>query len=256
MTNTIIGPELLKLPAVLYYKKGDKKHVISGKKHKNHKRTVVEKRDEGDRRDVVFLSRPADYTPTKQSPTTSYTLFDYKGMYRNWQFLYPDQHPVNMHYAEPYNKAADPNQPQQQTASTQDANAVPAAPTVAAPAAAAAPDAAQAAAAAPVAAATAVAAPVVPQVGQAAAGFQKPAAPVAGQLPVAAQPEAANKTIQLIDQTVALASNATFEPTASQASQAIMVGALAATNNTSNQTLTPGNVLLVNNKGSFITTKQ
>lgn len=256
MTNTIIGPELLKLPAVLYYKKGDKKHVISGKKHKNHKRTVVEKRDEGDRRDVVFLSRPADYTPTKQSPTTSYTLFDYKGMYRNWQFLYPDQHPVNMHYAEPYNKAADPSQPQQQTASTQDANAAPAAPTVAAPAAAAAPDAAQAAAAAPVAAATAVAAPAVPQVGQAAAGFQQPAAPVAGQLPVAAQPEAANKTIQLIDQTVALASNATFEPTASQASQAIMAGALAATNNTSNQTLTPGNVLLVNNTGSFITTKQ
>lgn len=305
MANYIIGADLMKLPAVLYYKKGDKKHGISkkgdkkhgitGMKHNKHKSKhaakVIDKRDnnDGGRRDVVFLSRPADYSPTKSSnsdqpPTTSYNLFDYKGNYRNWLFLYPEQHPVNMHYVD-QGKAADPNQQngaQQQAAGTQDATAAATAPAVGAPAAAAASSSAPAPAtaasaataavapeaqaasqataaaaapavaqpAAPAVADPAVAAaanPAVPQVGQAAAAaVQQPAVPVAAQQPVAAQPEAANETIQLINQTVSLAANNTFEPTVanvSQTNQTIMVGS----NNTSNQTVAPGNVVLVNN---------
>lgn len=345
MANTIIGPDIMKLPAVLYYKKGnkkhgitkkgDKKHGITGKKHRKHKSEnaakVIDKRDninndDGGRRDVVFLSRPADYSPTKppaSNPTTSYNLFDYQSNYRNWLFLYPDQHPVNMRYVD-QGKAADPNQQngaKQQAAATQDTAAAPAAPSapaagaaapaVGAPAPAApagtpavpgsasaaapaASSAAQAAAspaaaapavaqtAAPAVAAPAVVAtpsvaaapnPTVLQVGQAAAAeqpattvaaqqpaapvaaqqpaapvaAQQPAAPVAAQQPVAAQPEAAaNQTIQLINQTVSPAVNATFEPTVanvSQGNQTIMVGALSAGNNTSNQTVVPGNVV-------------
>ena len=320
----------MKLPAVLYYKKGnkkhgiikkgDKKHGITSKKHRKHKiehtSKVIDKRDndDGGRRDVVFLSRPADYSPTKTPsipPTTSYSLFDYKSNYRNWLFLYPDQHPVHMRYVD-QGKAADPNQQngaQQQAAATQDASAVATAPATGvaepavgasaplAPAAPAAPSAvpgpapavppaapsagqtaAPAGAAPAVAAAPSVAAetnPVVPQVRQAAAaqqpatpvaaqqpaapgGAPRPAAPVAAQqpaapvtaqqpaAPVAAQQPAANQTIQLINQTVSPAVNATFEPNvanASQANETIMVGALPVGNNTSNQTVAPGNVL-------------
>lgn len=329
--NAIAGPELMNLPAVLYYKKGDKKHGITGSKHKSkHAAKHMEKRDDGDRRDVVFLSRPQDYSPTKPqgaTPTTSYKLFDYQSNYRNWLFLYPDQHPVHMQYVD-QGKAADPNQQnaaQQTAAGTQDAatagaapaspagaaapavapaaaagaapavapatGAVPAiasttadaaAPAVApavAPAAAtpavapaapaAAPTAAQAAAApatpaagataglapaaaqaaAPAVAAPAVAAaanPAVPQVGQAAAGVQQPAAPVTAQQPIAAQQPAANETIQVLNQTVSLASNTTgFQPSvanASQTNQTIMPGAFIAGNNTANQTAASGNV--------------
>ena len=348
IANTIIGPDILKLPAVLYYKKGNKKHgitkngskkhSITSKKHGKHKvkhsSKVIDKRDndDGGRRDVVFLSRPSDYSPTQPPsslPTTSYSLMDYKSNYRNWLFLYPDEHPVHMQYVD-QGKAADPNQQngaQQQAAATQDAAApagapaapvtgaaepavgapapaapaapaVPAAPAPVVPSSApAAPAAAPAAASpayaaseqttaqtpAPAVAAPAIAAtpsvaaapnPTAPQVGQAAAAAQKPAttvaaqqpaasveaqqpaapvaaqqpaAPVAAQQPVVAQPEAvANQTIQLINQTVSSAINATFEPSVanvSQANQTIMVGALNAGNNTSNQTVAPGNVV-------------
>lgn len=158
----IVGPDILKLPAVLYYKKGDKKHGItkgdkkhdiSATKHKKHKRRhsdkVLDKRDniDGGRRDVVFLSKPADYAPTKppsaQLPTTSYTLFDYQSNYRNWQFLYPEQHPVGMQYVD-QGKAADPNQQngaQQQAAGGQAAPAAGAGSAAAAPAAGAPKDA-------------------------------------------------------------------------------------------------------------------
>ncbi|XP_078373034.1 uncharacterized protein LOC144656666 [Oculina patagonica] len=286
------GADFMKLPAVLYYKKGDKKHGISkkgnkkdavtGMKHKKHKSKhaskVVDKRDniDGGRRDVVFLSRPADYSPTKSSnadqppPTTSYSLFDYKGNYRNWLFLYPEQHPVNMHYVD-QGKAADPNQQngaQQQATGTQDSTAAATAPAVGVPDAATpeAQGASQATAAfaaaqpaAPAVAAPAVAAaanPAVPQVGQAAAAaVQQPAAPVAAQQAVAAQPEAAaNETIQLINQTVSLATNNTFEPAVanvSQTNQTIMVGAFAGANNTSNQTVAPGTVDLTSTGQSF-----
>lgn len=300
MASSIIGPDIMKLPAVLYFHKGDKKHGISKKgdkkhgitKHKKHKSKhtdkAMEKRDniDGGRRDVVFLSRPADYSPTKsadssQLPTTSYNLFNYQSNYRHWNFIFPEEHPVHMQYVD-QGKAADPNQQngaQQQATANQDATAAAAtAPAVGAPAAAspAAPASAASAApavvpstsaaapavasadpaaapteaqpASPVVAAPAVAAAnlAVPQVQQAAAAaVQQPAAPVAAQQPVAAQPEAAaNETIQLINQTVSLAANNTFEPTVANASQPnqIMVGALTAANNTSNQTAAPGNV--------------
>ena len=277
-----VGPNIMKLPAVLYFKKGDKKHGISGKKLKTKskqasKAKVVEKRDEGDRRDVVFLSKPYDYAPTKQSPTTSYSLFDYKGNYRNWLFLYPDQHPVNMHYVD-QGKNADSNQQtsgQQQAGATQDAAGAPvAAAGAAAPAVApAAPAAAQQAApVAPAPAAPSVAqpaalaaatAPVVPQVGQATA------APVAAQQPVAVQsvaaaaqplasvqtaPVADNQTIELINQTVSSATSKTqqpvvgvgavgFEPTVANVTAGAYqptVQGLDAGNNTSNQTVDAG----------------
>lgn len=351
----------MKLPAVLYYKKGnkkhgitkkgDRKHIITSKKHRKHNiehaSKVIDKRDkddDGGRRDVVFLSRPSDYSPTKppsNPPTTSYSLFDYKSNYRNWLFLYPEEHPVHMQYVD-QGKAADPNQQNgaiQQAAATQDASAAaaapatgtaepavgasappaPAAPAAAAPAVApAAPAVGQTAApaeAAPaVAAAPSVAAatnPVAPQMGQAATtpvaaqqpaapvaaqpaatvavqqpavpvaaqqpaaavaaqqpaapvtaqqpaaavtaqqpaapvAAQQPAAAVAAQQPVAAQAEAAaNQTIQLINQTVSPAANATFEPNVanvSQANETIMVGTLPVGNNTSNQTVAPGNI--------------
>ena len=344
VANTIIGPDIMKLPAVLYYKKGnkkhgitkkgDKKHSVTSKKHRKHKiehaSKVIDKRDndDGGRRDVVFLSRPSDYSPTKlpsSNPTTSYSLFDYKSNYRNWLFLYPEEHPVHMQYVD-QGKAADPNQQngaQQQAAATQDATAAAAAPATgtAAPAAApAVPGAAAAVApaapavgqtATPTEAAPAVAAapsvaaatnPVAPQVGEAATpvaaqqpaapvAAQQPAVPVAAQLPaapvVAQQPAApvaaqqpaapvaaqqpaapvaaqqpaasvatqqpgaaqaetaANETIQLINQTVSSAVNATFEPNvanASQANETVMVGALPVGNNTTNQTVAPGNI--------------
>lgn len=321
MGDYIAGPDILKLPAVLYYKKGDKKHGISkgdkkhgitATKHKKHtsKRSdkVLDKRDniDGGRRDVVFLSRPADYAPTKpqsnQTPTTSYTLFDYQSNYRNWQFLYPEQHPVHMQYVD-QGKAADPNQQngaQQQTAGSQAAPAAGAGSAAAAPAAGAPADASPAqptAAPNPALAAgsltpeaqvsaqlvaplvrpvmssaaadqsakpavTAVAAPAVapaanpaaPQVGQAAAAaVQQPAAPVAAQQPVAAQPQAAaNQTIQLLNQTVSLATNNTFEPTvanASQTNQTALVGAMNAENSTN---VAPGNVSFDRNVFTFL----
>lgn len=229
---TIVGPNILKLPAVLYYKKGDKKHGISGKtKHHKGKHSskakLVEKRDEGDRRDVVFLSKPYGDTPTKapsKLQTTSYPIFDYQSNHRNWLFLFPDQHPVNLQYVD-QGKVADPNQQstgQQQAGATQDAAgapvaaagaaptiapatstvdqlaAQPAAPSVTQPAATAAAQPVSLAAAAPVvpvaaqpvapAVATPAApavAPALPQVGQAAA------AAVASQQSVAEEPGAA-----------------------------------------------------------------
>lgn len=299
----------MKLPAVLYYKKGDKKHGISGSKHKSkHTTKHIEKRDDGDRRDVVFLSHPNDYSPTKQPdpvPTTSYSLFDYQSNYRNWLFLYPDQHPVNLRYVDT-GKAADPNQQstvQQTAAGAQDApvastpagqagvaapanggapvtspaagvtpaaastTAFAAAPatvpatdtSAAAPAAiAAAPTTAQSASAAAAPAAGAIPGvapastqtpaasnPAMPQVGQAAATVQQPGAPIVAQKPVAAQQPAANETIQLINQTVSLASNTTgFVPSVANASQpnrTIMAGAFTAGNMTSNETVATGN---------------
>ena len=346
VANTLIGPDIMKLPAVLYYKKGNKKHGITKKGNKKHSITskkhrkqriehpskVIDKRDndDGGRRDVVFLSRPSDYSPTKppsNPPTTSYSLLDYKSNYRNWLFLYPEEHPVHMQYVD-QGKAADPNQQngaQQQAAATQDASAAAAAsvtgttePAIGASAPPAAPAAAPAVpgsapavapaapavgqTAAPAEAAPAATNPVAPQVGQAAtpvvaqqpaspvaaqqppspvaaqqpaapvtarqpaapvtaqkpaalvaaqqpaapATAQQPAASVAAQQPVAASAEAAaNQTIQLINQTVSPAVNATFEPNVanvSQANETIMVGALPVGNNTSNQTVAPGNI--------------
>lgn len=180
----------MQLPAVLYMKKGDKKHGISGKrKHKSKhtsKHKVINKRDEtpGGRRDVVFLSKPYDYQPTERSPTTSYTLFNYKSNYRNWQFLFPEEHPVYLKYAD---KSADPNQQasaQQQTGASTNAAGMPSAPAYGAspaaqPAAPAAPATAQPAVpAAPAKTQSAApAAPVAPASAQAAA--LSPAAPVA-----------------------------------------------------------------------------
>lgn len=185
----------MQLPAVLYIKKGDKKHGISGKRKQKSKHTskhkVVNKRDEtpGARRDVVFLSKPYNYQPTERSPTTSYTLFNYKSNYRNWQFLFPEEHPVYLKYAD---QSADPNQQasvQRQTGASTDAAGMPAAPAYGAspaaqPAAPAAPAAAQPAApAAPATAQSAApAAPVAPASPKAAAPV--PAAPVA-EAPVA-----------------------------------------------------------------------
>lgn len=285
-----VGADIMKLPAVLYFKKGDKKHGISGKKLKpksKHasKAKVIEKRDEGDRRDVVFLSKPYDYAPTKQSPTTTYSLFDYKSNYRNWLFLYPDQHPVNMRYVD-QGKKADTNQQtagQQQAGATQDAAGAPvaaapivapAAPAAAQPAAPVASAPAAPAVAQPAAPAAPAAAPVVPQVEQAAA------APVAAQQPVAAKeqplagaqtaftnqaqvaaPVAENQTIELINQTVSLATNKTqqpvvgvgavgFEPTVAnvtQTNQPVTDGATVqgfeAGNDTSNKTVAAGSDL-------------
>ncbi|XP_074626433.1 uncharacterized protein LOC141884532 isoform X2 [Acropora palmata] len=207
------GPNLLNLPAVLYYKKGDKKHGISGKTSHKTKHADKDKKiqrrseDDGDRRDVVFLSKPYDYAPkpTTPMPTTSYTVFDYKGNYRNWLFLYPDQHPVNLRYVD-QGKAKDSNQQtdqQQQSSDSQNA----------------------ATAGAPVAA-EAVAAPTVSPASLAAAqpaapAFASPAtAPGVGQPAMAAaQPwngaqtamtnQTQNKTIELINQSVSLASNET-----------------------------------------------
>lgn len=138
-------------------------------------------------------------------PTTSYTVFDYKGNYRNWLFLYPDQHPVNLRYVD-QGKAKDSNQQtdqQQQSSDSQNA----------------------ATAGAPVAA-EAVAAPTVSPDSLAAAqpaapAFASPAtAPDVGQPAMAAaQPwngaqtamtnQTQNKTIELINQSVSLASNET-----------------------------------------------
>ena len=91
--------------------------------------------------------------------------------------------------------------------------------------------------------------PAVPQVGQAAAAVQQPAAPIAAQQPVAAQQPAANETIQVINQTVSLASNTTgFVPSVanvSQPNQTIMAGAFTAGNTTSNETIATGNAHLV-----------
>lgn len=238
-----VGPDIMKLPAVLYFKKGDKKHGISGKrKHTSKhaaKRKVIEKRAEGDRRDVVFLNKPYDYTPTKQSPTTSYNLFDYKSNYRNWLFLYPDQHPVNMRYVDQGKaKAADPNQQnagQQQAGTTQDSAGVPAG--AAAPTAApAAPAAAQPAAAVaqPAAAATtqpAAAAPAAPAAAQpaAASAAAQPAAPAAAApaAPVVAQPAspavaapAAPLSPAAAAPAAAAASAAAFAPAVPQVGQA------------------------------------
>ncbi|XP_067050211.1 uncharacterized protein [Acropora muricata] len=207
------GPNLLNLPAVLYYKKGDKKHGISGKtSHKTKHADKVKKiqrrsEDDGDRRDVVFLSKPYDYAPkpTTPMPTTSYTVFDYKGNYRNWLFLYPDQHPVNLRYVD-QGKAKDSNQQtdqQQQSSDSQNA------------ATTGAPVAAEAVAAPTVSPASPAAAqPVAP-------AFASPAtAPGVGQPAMeAAQPwngaqtamtnQTQNKTIELINQSVSLASNET-----------------------------------------------
>ena len=210
----------MQLPAVLYIKKGDKKHGISGKrKHKSKhtsKHKVINKRDEtpGGRRDVVFLSKPYDYRPTERSPTTSYTLFNYKSNYRNWQFLFPEEHPVYLKYAD---KSADPNQQasaKQKTGASTDAAGMPAAPAYGAspaaqPAAPAAPATAQPAA--PVAPATtqsaAPAAPVAPASAQAAA--------LAPAAPVAEAPEASS-----VPQTDALAAAAPAAPPAATVPQA------------------------------------
>lgn len=210
----------MQLPAVLYIKKGDKKHGISGKrKHKSKhtsKHKVINKRDEtpGGRRDVVFLSKPYDYRPTERSPTTSYTLFNYKSNYRNWQFLFPEEHPVYLKYAD---KSADPNQQasaKQQTGASTDAAGMPAAPAYGAspaaqPAAPAAP--ATAEPAAPVAPATtqsaAPVAPVAPASAQAAA--------LAPAAPVAEAPEASS-----VPQTDALAAAAPAAPPAATVPQA------------------------------------
>ena len=308
-SDAITGPELMKLPAVLYYKKGDKKHGISGSKHKNkHSAKHIDKRDDGDRRDVVFLRHPNDYSPTKQPdvvPTTSYKLFDYQSNYRKWLFLYPDEHPVHMQYVDE-GKAADPyqqNTAQQTAPGAQDAapagQAAAPASAVATPAVGAAPVAAPAAGISPAAASTTASAaapaavpaagtsaaaptagatpgvapvaaqtpapsvasavpnagapaasnPAVPQVGQAAAAVQQPAAPIAAQQPVAAQQPAANETIQVINQTVSLASNTTgFVPSVanvSQPNQTIMAGAFTAGNTTSNETIATGSAHLV-----------
>ena len=245
VANTLIGPDIMKLPAVLYYKKGNKKHgitkkgnkkhSITSKKHRKHRiehpSKVIDKRDndDGGRRDVVFLRRPSDYSPTKSpynSPTTSYPLFDYKSNYRNWLFLYPEEHPVHMQYVD-QGKAADPNQQngaQQQAAATQDASAAAAAsatgtaaepavgasapPAPAAPAPApAVPGSAPAVApaapavgqtAAPAEAALTATNPVAPQVGQAATSVaaQQPASPVAAQQPASPVAPAAPVTAQ------------------------------------------------------------
>jgi len=191
------GQDIMNLPAVLYLK-GDKKHGISGKtKHKSKhaaKAKKVQKRaqDKGERRDVVFLSKPYDYSPTTPSPTTSYSLFDYKSNYRNWLFLYPDQHPVNLRYVD-QDKAADPNQQtagQQQTGGMQDAagtleNATGAAAVqTAAPAASGTPAEAQPAA-------PAVGVPAAPAVAQPAApAMAAPAAPASSGAPLAPAPAA------------------------------------------------------------------
>lgn len=199
----------MQLPAVLYIKKGDKKHGISGKrKHKSKhtsKHKVINKRDEtpGGRRDVVFLSKPYDYRPTERSPTTSYTLFNYKSNYRNWQFLFPEEHPVYLKYAD---KSADPNQQasaKQQTGASTDAAGMRAAPAYGAspaaqPAAPAAPATAQPAA--PVA-------PVAPASAQAAA--------LAPAAPVAEAPEASS-----VPQTDALAAAVSAAPPAATVPQA------------------------------------
>lgn len=190
---TIVGPNILKLPAVLYYKKGDKKHGISGKtKHHKSKHPskakLVEKRDEGDRRDVVFLSKPYGDTPTKapsKLQTTSYPLFDYQSNHRNWLFLFPDQHPVNLQYVD-QGKVADPNQQstgQQQAGATQDAAGDPVAAAGAAPTIAPATSTADQLAAQP-------AAPSVTQ--PAATGAAQPVSPAAAApvVPVTAQPVA------------------------------------------------------------------
>ena len=91
--------------------------------------------------------------------------------------------------------------------------------------------------------------PAVPQVGQAAAAVQQPAAPIATQQPLAAQQPAANESIQVINQTVSLASNTTgFVPSVanvSQPNQTIMAGAFTAGNTTSNETIATGNAHLV-----------
>lgn len=211
------GPNILNLPAVLYYKKGDKKHGISGKTKYNTKHAGKGKRiqrrseDDGDRRDVVFLSKPYDYAPkpTTLPPTTSYNVFDYKGNYRNWLFLFPDKHPVNLRYVD-QGKANDPNQ--QQAGASQDAAATGApvaAGDVAAPAVApASPAVAQPAA--PAFASPAVA-PSVPQVAQPTAAVAQPWNAVQTALTNQTQ----NKTIELINQSVSLASNDTQPPQAS-----------------------------------------
>ena len=220
ITNVLlqyVGPNILNLPAVLYYKKGDKKHGISGKTKHNTKHAGKGKRiqrrseDDGDRRDVVFLSKPYDYAPkpTTLPPTTSYNVFDYKGNYRNWLFLFPDKHPVNLRYVD-QGKANDPNQ--QQADASQDAAATGApvaAGGVAAPAVApASPAVAQPAAPA---FASPAAAPSVPQVAQPTAAVAQPWNAVQTALTNQTQ----NKTIELINQSVSLASNDTQPPQAS-----------------------------------------
>ncbi|XP_068696715.1 uncharacterized protein [Montipora foliosa] len=219
------GPNILNLPAVMYYKKGDKKHGISGKTKHNTKHAGKGKRiqrrseDDGDRRDVVFLSKPYDYAPkpTTLPPTTSYNVFDYKGNHRNWLFLFPDKHPVNLRYVD-QGKANDPNQ--QQAGASQDAAATGApvaAGGVAAPAVApASPAVAQPAA--PAFASTA-AAPSVPQVAQPTAAVAQPWNAVQTALTNQTQ----NKTIELINQSVSLASNDTQPPQASFAPPAANV---------------------------------
>ena len=210
--NPYAGPDLMQLPAVLYIKKGDKKYGIYGKRKHMSKHTskhkVINKRDEtpGGRRDVVFLSKPYDYQPTERSPTTSYTLFNYKSNYRNWQFLFPEEHPVYLKYAD---KSADPNQqasaqqqtgagmpaaqpaaPAAQTAAQPAGPAAPATTQSVAPAAPVAPASAQAAAPAPaVPVAEAPAASSVPQTDTSAA--VAPAAPPAATVPQAEQTAAA-----------------------------------------------------------------
>lgn len=246
-TKTILGPGIMKLPAVLYYKKGnkkhgiakkgDKKHSITSKKHRKHKiehtSKVIDKRDndDGARRDVVFLSRPADYSPTKPPsslPTTSYSLFDYKSNYRDWLFLYPDQHPVHMQYVD-QGKAADPNQQngaQQQVPATQDASAAAAAPATGAaePAVgAAAPAAPGAPAAAPAAPATAQAAASPPYAApeQTAAQTAEPAvaAPAVAAAPSVAA--AANPTVSQVGKAAAAAQQPATTVTAQQPSTSV-----------------------------------
>ena len=239
----------MKLPAVLYYKKGnkkhgiskkgDKKHSITSKKHRKHKiehtSKVIDKRDndDGARRDVVFLSRPADYSPTKPPsslPTTSYSLFDYKSNYRNWLFLYPDEHPVHMQYVD-QGKAADPNQQngaQQQAPATQDASAA-----AAAPATGAAEPAVGAAA--PAVPGTPVAAPAAPVVTPAA-----PAAAQAAASPAYAAPEqTATQTAEPAVAAPAVAAApyvaAAANPTVSQVGQAAAAAQQPATTVTAQQ---------------------
>ena len=248
-TKTILGPDIMKLPAVLYYKKGnkkhgiskkgDKKHSITSKKHRKHKiehtSKVIDKRDndDGARRDVVFLSRPADYSPTKPPsslPTTSYSLFDYKSNYRNWLFLYPDEHPVHMQYVD-QGKAADPNQQngaQQQAPVTQDASAA-----AAAPATGAAEPAVGAAA--PAVPGTPVAAPAAPVVTPAAPAAAQAAASPAYAAPEQAAPQTAEPAVAAPAVAAAPYVAAAANPTVSQVGQAASAAQQPATTVTAQQ---------------------
>ena len=111
--NTL-GPDIMKLPAVIYYRKGQKKNRINTHKKTGSKDVKKSKKKHQDRkRDVVFLKKTTYNNPTPMPPTTSYNVFDYKSNYRNWYFTYPDQYPVNSYY-DNHAAASDSTQQQQQ----------------------------------------------------------------------------------------------------------------------------------------------